>query len=174
MRLSRRLAASVIASAAIVATTAGCAANSGANRPADIVIGVDLASSSPTDTAYGAALQLMVDQINASHQLGDRRLALRVQDNRLDPTASLSNVSGFAADPSVVAVVMGSCGECLALSARTIDEQKLPTIALTGADLRRIPAAEQHWIFKVGPNSTDDAAVLDFFKTTSRNVRGSV
>ena len=159
MRLSRRWTASVIASALLAAST-GCAANAGAGKHTDIVIGADLASTSPTDTAYASALQLMVEQINKSGQLGDRRLVLRIEDNHLDPTSSLSNISGLAADPAVAAIVAGSCGECLALSAKTIDEQKVPTIALTAADLRRIPAAGQHWIFKLGPNSTDDAAAI--------------
>jgi branched-chain amino acid transport system substrate-binding protein len=158
VRLSRGLAASIIASALLAA--GGCSVNANAGKPADIVIGVDLASTSPTDTAYATALQLMVEQINASGQLGNRRLALRIQDNHLDQTESLANVSGLAADPAVAAIVMGSCGDCLKLSSKTIDEQKVPTIALTAADLRRIPPAEQHWIFKLGPNSADDAATM--------------
>ena len=158
MRWSRRLAASVITSALLGA--AGCSVNSGAAAPADIVIGADLASTSPIDTAYAAALQLMVEQINASGQLGTRRLVLRIEDNHLDPTGSLANVSGLAADPAVAAIVMGSCGECLQLSAKTIDEQKVPTIALTASDLRRVPPAGQQWIFKLGPNSIDDAATM--------------
>ena len=159
MRLSGRWTASVIASTLLAAAT-GCSLNAGAAKQTDIVIGADLASTSPTDTAYTSALQLMVQQVNASGQLGNRQLVLRIEDNHLDPTASLSNVSGLAADPAVAAIVLGSCGECLALSAKTIDEQKVPTIALAAADLRRIPAAGQHWIFKLGPNATDDAAAM--------------
>lgn len=153
---SRRWTASVIAST-VLAAAAGCSLNTAAGKQADIVIGADLASTSPTDTAYASALQLMVQQINASGQLGNRHLVLRIEDNHLDKTESLSNISGLAADPAVAAIVMGSCGECLALSAKAIDGQKVPTIALTAANL---PAANHEWIFKLGPNATDDAAAI--------------
>src|SRR5918997_6084092 len=81
--------------------------------PTDVVIGADLADGSAVDTAYARALQLRIEQINASGRLGDRRLVLRIRDNRSDRTSSLRNVSTFADDPAVVAVVAGACNQCI-------------------------------------------------------------
>lgn len=161
MRLSRRLSASVVASTLLVAGLAGCSSDDGSGGTTDVVIGADLASSSATDTAYARALQLMIEQINASGELGGKRLVLRIQDNRFDPTASLRNISTFADDPTVAAIVTGSCGECVVGAAKTVTEKKVPTIALMAASLTaHIPAASQRWVFKLGPNANDDASAL--------------
>jgi branched-chain amino acid transport system substrate-binding protein len=161
VRLSRRLTASVIASTLLAAGLAGCSSDDEAGDTTDVVIGADLASSSATDTAYARALQLEVEQLNASGQLGKRRLVLKIQDNRSDATASLRNISTFADDPSVAAIVTGSCAACIVgAAAKTVNEKKVPTIALMAANLSHIPAASQRWIFKLGPNAGDDAAAL--------------
>lgn len=160
MRLSRRLTASIVAPTLLGAALAGCASGPIGRKTADVIIGADLAAGSPTDTAYARALQLMVDQINASGQLGQRRLALRIQDNRSDPAASLRNINALADDPAVSAIVTGSCTPCLTGAAKTVNEKKIPTIALMAADLRHIPPDGQRWIFKLGPNPADDASAL--------------
>jgi branched-chain amino acid transport system substrate-binding protein len=161
VRLSRRLSASVVASTLLVAGLAGCSSDDGSGGTTDVVIGADLASSSATDTAYARALQLMIEQINASGELGGKRLVLRIQDNRFDPTASLRNISTFADDPTVAAIVTGSRGECVVGAAKTVTEKKVPTIALMAASLTaHIPAASQRWVFKLGPNANDDASAL--------------
>jgi branched-chain amino acid transport system substrate-binding protein len=160
VRFSRRLSASVVASTLLVAGLAGCSSDDGSGET-DVVIGADLASSSATDTAYARALQLMIEQINASGELGGKRLVLRIQDNRFDPTASLRNISTFADDPTVAAIVTGSCSECVVGAAKTVTEKKVPTIALMAASLTaHIPPATQRWVFKLGPNATDDASAL--------------
>jgi branched-chain amino acid transport system substrate-binding protein len=161
VRFSRRLSASVVASTLLVAGLAGCSSDDGSGETTDVVIGADLASSSATDTAYARALQLMIEQINASGELGGKRLVLRIQDNRFDPTASLRNISTFADDPTVAAIVTGSCSECAVGAAKTVTEKKVPTIALMAASLTaHIPPASQRWVFKLGPNATDDASTL--------------
>jgi branched-chain amino acid transport system substrate-binding protein len=161
VRLSRRLTASVVTSTLIVAGLAGCSDDGSGNATTDVVIGADLASSSATDTAYARALQLMIEQINASGELGDKRLVLRIQDNRFDPTASLRNISTFADDSTVAAIVTGSCSECVVGAAKTVTEKKVPTIALMAASLTsHIPPPSQRWVFKLGPNATDDASAL--------------
>jgi branched-chain amino acid transport system substrate-binding protein len=160
VRLSRRLTASVIASTLLAAGLAGCSADDESGDVTDVVIGADLASSSATDAAYARALQLEVEQLNASGQLGNRRLVLKIQDNRSDQTASLRNISTFADDPSVAAIVTGSCAECIQGAAKTVAEKKVPTIALTAANMSHIEAANQRWVFKLGPNAGDDAETL--------------
>jgi branched-chain amino acid transport system substrate-binding protein len=161
VRLPRRLTASVIASTLLAAGLAGCSSDDKSGAGTDVVIGADLASSSGTDTAYARALQLQIEQINASGQLGDKRLVLRIQDNRSDPTASLRNISTFADDPSVAAIVTGDCAECIAgAAAKAVNEKKVPTIALIPANLAHVRTADQRWVFKLGPNTSDDASTL--------------
>jgi branched-chain amino acid transport system substrate-binding protein len=160
VRLSRRLTASVIASTLLAAGLTGCSSDDGASAATDVVIGADLASSSGTDSAYARALQLEVEQINASGRLGDKRLVLRIQDNRADPNASLRNISTFADDPSVAAIVTGDCAACIAGAAKTVTEKKVPTIALISANLSHVAQAYQRWVFKLGTNSSDDASAM--------------
>ncbi|MEU7906100.1 ABC transporter substrate-binding protein [Actinoplanes sp. NPDC049118] len=160
MRLPRRLTASVIAATLIVTALTGCDSDTESGDTTDIVIGADLASGSTVDFAYTRALQLKVEQVNASGVLGERRLVLRIQDNRSDPTASLRNISTFAKDPTIAAVITGSCDACVVGAAKTINDQKIPTIALAAADEVTTPVASRRYVFKLGPNSTDSSAAL--------------
>ncbi|AGZ39240.1 ABC transporter substrate-binding protein [Actinoplanes friuliensis] len=157
MRLPRRLTASVVASTLVVTALAGCDSDTESGDITDIVIGADLASG---DLAYSRALQLRVDQVNASGVLGNRRLVLRTQENRSDPTVSLRNVTGFARDPAVAAVIMGSCDTCVVNAAKTINDLRIPTIALSAADEVTSPVESRRYIFKLGPNSTDSSSAL--------------
>jgi branched-chain amino acid transport system substrate-binding protein len=161
VRLNRRLTASVAISTLLTAGLAGCGGgDDGSGDLTDVIIGADLASSSSTDTAYARALQLRIEQINASGQLGDKRLVLRIQDNRSDPTSSLRNISTFAEDPAVAAIVTGDCDECVIGAANTINNKSVPTIALAGADAVTNPVAQRRWLFKLGPNAADSSAAM--------------
>jgi branched-chain amino acid transport system substrate-binding protein len=124
------------------------------------------------DVAYARALQLRVEQVNASGQLGNRKLLLRNQDNRADPTVSLRNISAFADDPNVAAVVIGSCDLCAVNAAKTINSKKIPTVALAAATEVSEPVAERQYVFKLGPNSADSAAamVAELRRTRTANV----
>ncbi len=161
MRLPRRATASAVVLTLLGATLTGCTSD---DEPAAtrtrVVIGADLASGSAVDTAYSRGLQLRIAQINASGVLGDRELVLRIEDNGSDPTSSLRNISTLAEDPSVVAVVTGSCGECAVGAVKTINDKGIPTIALTATDRVANPVADRRFLFKLGPNSADSAAAL--------------
>jgi branched-chain amino acid transport system substrate-binding protein len=159
VRLSRRLTASFAASTLLVSGLAGCSGDDPGDVT-DVVIGADLASSSPTDNAYARALQLRIEQINASGRLGNKRLVLRIQDNRSDSTASLRNISTFADDPTVAAIVTGDCDECVVGASKTINEKKVPTIALAAATSVSSPVQQRRWTFKLGPNAADSASTL--------------
>src|SRR4051812_32923747 len=132
VRLPRLATASVVASTLLLAGLTGCTSDDeGSGGGGDtIVIGADLDNSSTVDIAYGRALQLRIEQENASGRLGGKKLVLRTQDNRSDPATSVRDMSTFAKDPTVAAVVAGSCDECLVEAARTIRTTKIPTIAL--------------------------------------------
>ena len=173
MRFPRRLTASAVVSTMLAAGLAGCTSDDdSAGDVTEVVIGADLASGSAVDTAYARALQLKIEQINASGTLGDRRLVLRIQDNRSDPTASLRNISTFADDPAVAAVVTGICGECVVGAVKTINDKKLPTIGLAAADEVASPVADRRFVFKLGPNSQDSnaAVVAELVRTRTKRV----
>lgn len=160
VRLSHRVMASVVASTLLAAGLTGCSSGSSSGDGGTLVIGADLNNSSDVDTAYARALQLRIDQINASGRLGNRKLALRTQDNRSDPTSSLRNITTFAADPNVVAIVAGSCDECVVGAAKAINDKQIPTIALAPADEVATPIGSRRYVFKLGPNSSDSAATM--------------
>ncbi len=152
-----------MASTLLVAGLTGCSSDdgdSGGGGDDVIVIGADLNNSSAVDIAYARALQLRIEQVNASGRLGKRKLLLRTQDNRSDPTASLRNISTFADDPAVAAVVTGSCDQCVVSAAKSINDKKIPTIALAAANEVTKPIADRQWVFKLGPNSADSAAAM--------------
>ncbi|WP_438872193.1 ABC transporter substrate-binding protein [Paractinoplanes rishiriensis] len=161
-----------MASTVLLAGLAGCTTDEGNSGSEVIVIGADLNNSSAVDVAYSRALQLRVEQINASGKLGNRKLLLRTQDNRADATASLRNISGFADDPNVAAVVTGSCDQCIVGAAKTINDKKIPTIGLAAASEVTEPIAERQYVFKLGPNSPDSAAamVAELSRTRAANV----
>jgi branched-chain amino acid transport system substrate-binding protein len=158
----RLATASIVASTLLVAGLTGCSSDDGDSGGGDdvIVIGADLNNSSTVDIAYARALQLRIEQVNASGRLGKRKLLLRTQDNRSDPTASLRNISTFADDPAVAAVVTGSCDQCVVSAAKSINDKKIPTIALAAANEVTEPIADRQWVFKLGPNSADSAAAM--------------
>ena len=76
MRLSRHATVWVAASTLLMAGLAGCSSDDSPGAGGTIVIGADLNNSSAVDTAYARALQLRIDQINTSGQLGRRKLEL--------------------------------------------------------------------------------------------------
>jgi branched-chain amino acid transport system substrate-binding protein len=160
VRLSRRLTASAFVPALVAAALTGCNVGGGAGDKTDVVIGADLTLGSPVDTAYSRALQLKVEQLNASGELGDKRLVLRVRDNHADTTDSLRTISTYADDPQIAAIVTGSCGACAVGAARTVNTKKVPVIALAAGDDVSSPVADRRYLFKLGSNPADSAAAL--------------
>ncbi|GID26460.1 amino acid/amide ABC transporter substrate-binding protein (HAAT family) [Paractinoplanes brasiliensis] len=159
MRHPRITAATAVASM-LLAGAAGCTSDDDAPSGAEVVvIAADLNNSS-VDTAYARALQLRVDQINASGRLGNRELRLVTKDNRNDPASSLRNITSFADDPAVAAVVTGSCDQCVVQAAKTINDKAVPTIALAASDEVSSPVADRQYVFKLGPNAADSTAAL--------------
>jgi branched-chain amino acid transport system substrate-binding protein len=160
VRPTRRLTATAVVPVLLATGLAGCTSDKNSGDKQQIIIGADLASGADNDIAFARALQLRVEQINESGRLGDKQLVLRIQDNRSDPTSSLRNISTFADDPSVAAVVTGDCDECVIGAANTINNKDIPTIALAGADQISEPVSDRRWLFKLGPNASDSTAVL--------------
>lgn len=152
-----------LASAVLATTLAGCQSGEEQQDTSPIVIAADLelsGASAPLGKVYQRALELRVEQLNASGALGGRKIELKVKDNRSDAAESLRNINDFSNDSRVTAVIMGGCNECAIGAARTIGEKHIPTIALASAGAVTEPVAERKYVFKLAPNAADTAAAL--------------
>jgi len=169
LRPIRSVTLSALTAVALVFSASACASEDGSTGDVEeIIIGADLELSGPTadiGNAYSRALELKISQVNESGILGNRKLKLDAKDNRSDSSRSLTNVGAFANNPAVAAIVMGTCAECVSKVADTV---KIPTIALAPAGNVVLPIAKRRWIFKVGPNASDNAAALTAEITADR------
>ncbi|TDC81515.1 ABC transporter substrate-binding protein [Micromonospora sp. KC606] len=152
-----------LASAVLAATLTGCSFGAEQEDSTPIVVAADLelsGASAPIGKAYQRALELKVEQLNSSGAMGARKIELRVKDNRSDASESLRNIGDFSDDSQVSAIIMGGCNECAVGAVRTINEKKVPTIALAASGAVSNPVAERRYVFKLAPNAADSAAVL--------------
>jgi branched-chain amino acid transport system substrate-binding protein len=83
-----------------------------------------------------------------------------VRDNRSDTNLSLRNIGEFADDPAIAAVITGSCSACAVAATRTINDKRLPTIALAPSTQVSEPVADRRYVFKLAPNAADSAAAI--------------
>jgi branched-chain amino acid transport system substrate-binding protein len=138
----------------------GCSDPVTTSRPAELVIGADLELSgayAEMGTAFERALRLRVEQLNAT---GDRPVRIVYRDNRSDKSLSQSNIAELAADSEISAIITGACGECALASADAVGQRGVPLLSLAGAgELAQTDEAGK-FLFKVGPNAQDGAAVL--------------
>ncbi|HEX5597200.1 MAG TPA: ABC transporter substrate-binding protein [Micromonosporaceae bacterium] len=163
MRPIRTATRALLASVVLAASVAGCQIADEPQETGEIVIAADLelsGAAAAAGQAYQRALELKVEQVNQSGVLGGRTLKLEVKDNRSDPNESLRNINDFTANPAVQAIIMGSCGECAVGAAKTVNEKRVPTIALAASDEVANPVAERRYLFKLAPNASDNAAAL--------------
>lgn len=168
---SARIAA--LASAVLATTLTGCGIGGEPRDTSPIVIAADLelsGASAPIGKVYQRALELKVDQMNASGALNGRKIELRVKDNRSDAAESLRNINDFSGDLQVGAVIMGGCNECAVGAARTINDKRIPTIALASAGAVTEPVDQRRYVFKLAPNAADSAAALTT-ELTRRGIR---
>ncbi|WP_320066498.1 ABC transporter substrate-binding protein [Micromonospora sp. RTGN7] len=159
----RSVTITALASAVLATTLTGCQFGAEEQDTSPIVIAVDLELSgpaAPVGKAYQRALDLKVDQLNASGALGARKVKLKVKDNRSDANESLRNVSDFGNDSQVSAIIMGGCDACAVGAVGAINEKKVPTIALAPSGAVTTPVADRRYVFKLAPNAADSAAAL--------------
>ncbi len=159
----RSATVAALASAVLATTLTACQFGTDEQDTSPIVIAADLELSGAAATvgrAYQRALELKVDQLNSSGALGGRRIDLRIEDNRSDASESLRNINDFSGDPRVSAIIMGGCNECAVGAVATIDERRVPTVALASAGAITNPVAQRRYMFKLAPNAPDNAAAL--------------
>ncbi|MFF0469761.1 ABC transporter substrate-binding protein [Micromonospora zamorensis] len=152
-----------LASAVVATTLTGCQFGGAEQDTSPIVIAADLelsGAAAPVGRAYQRALELKRDQLNSSGALNNRKIELKVKDNRSDSAESLRNIVDFSSDSQVSAIIMGGCNECAVGAVGTINEKRIPTIALAASGAIASPVAERRYVFKLGPNAVDSAAAL--------------
>ncbi|MEV6366878.1 ABC transporter substrate-binding protein [Micromonospora musae] len=152
-----------LASVVLAGTLTGCQFGTDDSAASPIVIAADLelsGAAAPVGKAYQRALELKVDQLNSSGALNGREIKLKVKDNRSDASESLRNIGDFSNDSQVSAIIMGGCNECAIGAVRTINEKKIPTIALATSSAVSNPVADRRYVFKLGPNAADSASAL--------------
>ncbi|MEH0984500.1 ABC transporter substrate-binding protein [Micromonospora sp. CPCC 205556] len=162
-----------LASAVLATTLTGCSLGAGQEDTSPIVVAVDLelsGAAAPIGKAYQRALKLKVEQLNSSGALGERKMRLDIKDNRSDASESLRNIGDFSSNSKVSAIIMGGCNECAVGAARTINEKRIPTIALAPSGAVANPVAERRYVFKLAPNAADSAGALTS-ELRRRNIR---
>jgi len=160
---SKAWVGTAITTAAIMLATTATGCTSPAAEVERVVIGVDLeltGTSAHLGQVYRRALELRVDQINEAGLLGNRQLELRVLDNRTDSGVSVANISKLIDDPEVVAIITGSCDECLLASLESITSAGVPVVSLASTSELVEPVDERRYIFKLGPDAFHVAQVL--------------
>ncbi|MEV0807542.1 ABC transporter substrate-binding protein [Micromonospora sp. NPDC050200] len=153
-----------LASAVLATTLTACSFGAGQEEvTSPIVIAADLelsGAAAPVGKAYQRALELKIEQLNTSGALGSRKIRLEVKDNRSDASESLRNIGDFSSDSKVSAIIMGGCNECAVGAVRTVNEKKIPTIALAPSNAISDPVADRRYVFKLAPNAADSAGAL--------------
>jgi branched-chain amino acid transport system substrate-binding protein len=158
-----RTVAALVGAVVLAGALAGCRADDRDRAGGDIVIGADLALSGPgavVGTAYQRALELKVEQVNASGVLGDRRVRLLPRDNRSEPGESTVHIGQFADAATVAAVVTGGCDDCVTGLANTANDRRVPVVALSGVEAVASPVAERRYVFRLGPDTAATVAAL--------------
>ncbi|PWU45584.1 ABC transporter substrate-binding protein [Micromonospora globispora] len=159
----RSASIAALASAVLATTLTGCQFGEEQQDTNPIVIAADLelsGAAAPVGKVYQRALELKVEQLNASGALGGRKIELKVKDNRSDAAESLRNINDFSTDSHVTAIIMGGCNECAVGSVRTINEKRIPAIALAPSAAITDPVAQRRYMFKLAPNAADSAGAL--------------
>jgi branched-chain amino acid transport system substrate-binding protein len=159
----RRFSGGVAVIAAALMALPACGFLSQEPEPETVVIGADLAltgDSSALGEIYERALALRVQQVNQQGLLADRRIELRVVDNRSDPSTSTANLLTMADDAEVAVLVTGGCDECAVAGAEVVEELEVPMISLGAASDITEPIEQRRHVFRLGPNASDNARIL--------------
>jgi branched-chain amino acid transport system substrate-binding protein len=161
-RMARVGALAVIGTATLLASSCVTVSTSSPTTEV-VVIAADLELSgdgAALGAVYRNALELRVDQVNDQRLLGNRRLELRILDNRTDRVTSAANIAELASDDSVTAIIAGGCAECLLAAVDSVNSSGVPTISLAADAGIADPVAERRYVFKLGPNPADTASAL--------------
>jgi branched-chain amino acid transport system substrate-binding protein len=114
-------------------------------------------------TAHQRALRLQEEQINASGVLGERRLRVVMRDNQSNVELAVNQITDFAADSSVSAIISGACSRCGIEGGKVANTKQVPFISLAPSDTvaaRGEDTPERNFVFKIGSNGNDSVRAL--------------
>jgi branched-chain amino acid transport system substrate-binding protein len=158
----RKAAIAVLATALLLLPT-GCAGSGKAAQGGTLVLAASLeltGTASDVGLAHQRALKLKVEQVNASGGLRGRKIRLVIADNQTDSAVTQQQVSKWANDPEVAAIIVGGCSACASDSANIVNAKGIPMISLAAANAVTTPVESRRFVFKIGPNVPDDARAL--------------
>ncbi len=162
----RKSAMRVLVVMGLLVTGAGCSVLEDDSKDVpDLVVAATLeltGTNADIGQAHQRALVLRAEQINASGVLGDRRLRVVTRDNKSDPATAVAQITDFAADSTVSAIITGACSPCSFDGRAVANSKQVPLISLAPATSITQPteAGVRNFVFKVGPNGTDNVRAL--------------
>jgi branched-chain amino acid transport system substrate-binding protein len=155
----------------VAAATGACAKPAGSvdvqSLPSgeDLVFGASLELTGPgsvAGTAQERALRIARDILNANGvTIGNtvRKVQVNIRDNGSDPVAAAAIAQQFI-NAKVAGIVGGGLASTTIAMARIAEPHGIPLLSTTAADGVILPPASHRFIFKLGPNATDVAALL--------------
>lgn len=160
VRTAARLA--VLASAGL-ALLSGCARAGGGGGGDTLVLGlaVPLTDTEGKPDVYGVrsrmGAELAVEELNARNAFGDRRLVLRLVNDKGDPETAIAVADSLVRDGSVLAVV-GHVYSGATIQAASRYAGRLPAVATsaTSPEISRLG----DWIFRVASSDSANAVAL--------------
>lgn len=159
-RPPRRARAAVLALGA-AALAAACATAGGGGDELVLGLAVPLTDGKGNADVYGVrsrmGAQLAVEELNAGNAFGGARLALRIVDDKGNPTAAIAAADSLVNDPAVLAVV-GHVYSGATIAAAQQYTGRLPAVATsaTSPEISRLG----EWIFRVASSDSANAVAL--------------
>jgi branched-chain amino acid transport system substrate-binding protein len=159
-RQARRAPAAVLAAGACLLAVAACASGGGGD---ELVLGLaaPLTDGSGQPDVYGVrsrmGAELAVEELNAANAFGGRKLALRIVDDKGNPTTALTAADSLIQDPRVLAVV-GHVYSGATIAAAQKYSGRLPAVATSATSPEVSKLGE--WIFRVASSDSANAVAL--------------
>ncbi|GAA1028357.1 ABC transporter substrate-binding protein [Virgisporangium ochraceum] len=162
----RKSAMRVLGVLVLLLSGASCSLTDDSADVPELVVAATLeltGSLADVGNAHQRALRLQEEQINASGVLGERRLRVVIRDNQSNPELAVNQISDFAGDSSVSAIISGACSRCALNGTKVANEKQVPLISLapsTRVAARGADTPERNFVFKIGANGTDSVRAL--------------
>jgi len=172
MKSKTLLAAAALATASVTALAlAGCSGGGGESPTGDtagpIKIGAVMPLTGPL-AALGAgdkeAAEQAVDDINAAGGINGQKVELTIADDKTDPTESVKQFNQMASDDSYSAMLASSMTSAAAAVSSSIQQYKIPTIALSPVD-QYVDGSNAYAFTSPGSTKIYAQALVDYWKT---------
>jgi branched-chain amino acid transport system substrate-binding protein len=159
-RQARRATAAAVVAGAVLAVAA-CSALGGGGDALVLGLAVPLTDGAGQADVYGVrsrmGAELAMEELNAANAFGSRKLALRVVDDKGDPSAAIAAADSLVNDPAVLAVV-GHVYSGATIAAAQQYTGRLAAVA-TSATSPEISTLGG-WIFRVASSDSANAVQL--------------